>query len=100
MPDTPTNLALCLKTRTKLRRTSALEGGYYYGMEQILVLSNAYVYVLRLYLLIFLCLLISMHAYVHLSICLWAKEFSVGLRSMEEREVFNLVLYQERRICI
>jgi hypothetical protein len=40
-----------------------------------------------------------MHAYVYLSICLWVmtsvKEFSVGLPSMEEREVFsgNLVLY-------
>jgi hypothetical protein len=55
----------------------------------------------------FLCFLMPlMHAYVHLSICLWVmtsvKEFSVGLRSMEEREVFsgNLVLYQERRIYV
>jgi hypothetical protein len=98
-----------------------------HGMEQILVLPNAYAYPLRLCLLICLCLLIStyvcyllmyiclclwsfvivlplMHAYVYLSICLWvtisAKEFSVGLRSKEEREVFNLVLYQERRIYV
>jgi hypothetical protein len=48
----------------------------------------------------FLCLLMSlMHAYVYLSIYLWVmtlvKEFSIGLQSMEEREVFsgNLVLY-------
>jgi hypothetical protein len=39
-----------------------------------------------------------------LSICLWAmisvKEFSIGLRGMEGREVFILVLYQERRIYV
>jgi hypothetical protein len=42
----------------------------------------------------FLCLLMPlMYAYVYLSICLWvmisAKEFSIGLQSMEEREVFS-----------
>jgi hypothetical protein len=55
----------------------------------------------------FLCLLMPlMHAYVYLSIWSWVmismKEFSVGIRRMEEREVFggNLVLYQERRIYV
>jgi hypothetical protein len=80
-----------------------------------------------LYLLILLHLLISMyvcHLLIHtcsclcsfaiayatyaclcsLSICLWVpisvKEFSIRLQGVEEREVFILVLYQERRIYV
>jgi hypothetical protein len=100
-PNTPTNLAPCPKTCTELQRTSALEGGYYYGVDQALVLSMliyvhcAYVAYVCLYLCIFatslytsVCaygllylLMPPMPAYVYLSICLWvmilAKEFSV-----------------------
>jgi hypothetical protein len=38
MPNIPTNPAPSQKTSTKLRWTSALEGGYYHGMDQIAVL--------------------------------------------------------------
>jgi hypothetical protein len=119
MLDTPTNPAPCQKTYTKLRRTSALEGGYCHGVDQRLVLAVlmpircmcvacvCLYSCVHLYLCIFAtCLCTSVcaygflsllmplvYAYVYLSICLWvmisAKEFSVGLRSMEEREVFS-----------
>jgi hypothetical protein len=109
MLDTPTNPAPCQTTCTKLRRTSAVEGGYCHGMDQRLVpavlmpihcMYVAYVCLytcVYLYLCIFAtCLCTSvcaysflyllmplMYAYVYLSICLWVmtlvKEFSVGL---------------------
>jgi Ca2+/Na+ antiporter len=100
-PNTPTNLAPSQKTSTKLRRTSALEGGYCHGVDQMaapLVLMHAYpsAYAHRLIMFAyvatclcifvsaygFLCLLIIMHAYVCLFGCLWfmmsVKENSVG----------------------
>jgi hypothetical protein len=48
-PNTPTNLAPSQKIPTKLRWTSALEGGYYHSMDQItavLVLMHIYALVL------------------------------------------------------
>jgi hypothetical protein len=48
-PDTPTNPAPSQKTSTKLRWTSALEGGYYHGVDQmtaLLVLMHVYALVL------------------------------------------------------
>jgi hypothetical protein len=76
MPDTPTNLALCLKTHTRLQRTSALQGGYCHGVQQIFGLSmlmhNCCTYDC-LYLLILLCSLISMyvcHLLMHTCSCL------------------------------
>jgi hypothetical protein len=44
-PNTPTNPAPSQKTSTKLRWTSALEGGYCHGVDQmaaLLVLMHAY----------------------------------------------------------
>jgi hypothetical protein len=49
MPNTPTNPAPSQKTSTKLQWTSALEGGYCHGVEQmaaLLVLMHAYPLVL------------------------------------------------------
>jgi hypothetical protein len=49
MPNTPTNPAPSQKTSTKLRWTSALEGGYYHGVDQmaaLLVLMHVYALVL------------------------------------------------------
>jgi hypothetical protein len=53
MPNTPTNPAPSQKTSTKLQWTSALEGGYYHGMDQMAIL----LVLMHVYALVF------MHAY-------------------------------------
>jgi hypothetical protein len=53
MPNTPTNPAPSQKTSTKLWWTSALEGGYYHGMDQMAIL----LVLMHVYALVF------MHAY-------------------------------------
>jgi ABC-type multidrug transport system permease subunit len=70
MPNTPTNLAPSQKTSTKLRWTSALEGGYCHGVDQMavpLVLMHAYpsVYAYRLIIFAYVatCLCIFVSAY-------------------------------------
>jgi hypothetical protein len=80
MPNTPTNPAPLQKTSTKLRRTSALEGGYCYGMDQIAVplvlmhaYPSAYVHWLIIFAYVATCLCTFVFAYGFLCLLIYAR---------------------------
>jgi hypothetical protein len=100
-PNTPTNLAPSQKTSTKLRWTSALEGGYCHGVDQMaapLVLMHAYP---SAYAHQFDYVCLHCHLLMHICFCLWFLMFAYDIYACLYMFIYLLMGYDvsEGKVC-